>query len=83
MNKQQAIKTYLTLIYETFQNIEEVRMFLKPDPEIENYENLVFNVKMTDTVENILEQEDAFKKKLFKLIPDDARTNFVLTIQIL
>ncbi len=73
---------YYTLIFEIFQNVKDVKITLESDCEIESFKNIRFEVKIADEIENILEREDEFKRKIRKIISKDARMNFVLTIQI-
>jgi hypothetical protein len=73
---------YYTLIFEVFQNVKDVKITLESDYEIENFKSIRFDVKITDEIENILEREDEFKRKIRKIISKDARMNFILTIQI-
>jgi hypothetical protein len=76
------VETYYKLILETFQNIEDIKITLQSDYEIENYRKVRFDVKTSDKADNIIKQEKEYKNKIRNLISKDSRSKFVLTFQI-
>lgn len=76
------VETYYKLILETFQNIEDIKVTLQSDYEIENYRKVRFDVKINDKVDNIIKREKEFRNKIRNLISKDSRSKFVLTFQI-
>jgi len=73
---------YYKLIYETFQNIKDIKIILQLDYEIDNLKMVRFDVKIRDEVDNILRREDKFYENIRKLISADSMMNFVLTTQV-
>lgn len=76
------LENYYRQMYKTFERIEEIKITLISDYEMENYHKIRFNLKTKNSVENLLREEAEFKKSIRNLIPRDARTHFVLTTQI-
>ncbi|GEM_PF-5140284 len=73
---------YHKLIYETFQNIKDIKITLQLDYEIDNLKMVRFDVKIRDEIDNILRKEDKFYENIRKLISIDSMMNFVLTTQV-
>ena len=74
---------YYCQIYITFSEVEEVKVSLVADQEIENYQKIRFHLKTKSSVDAVLEKEAEFNKIIRKTIPRGSRTHFVLTPQII
>ena len=74
---------YYSQIYIIFSGVEEVKVSLVSDQEIENYQKIRFHLKTKSSVEAVLEKDAEFNKIIRKTIPRGSRTHFVLTPQII
>lgn len=73
-----AAYRYHDLIKKTFRNIQNITITVAHDPEIEGYTKLRFLVTLSDTAEDVLEQESAFKRRVREVIASDLRPFFLL-----
>ncbi|HNR11848.1 MAG TPA: hypothetical protein PKJ77_03815 [Thermodesulfobacteriota bacterium] len=76
------IGMYYDLLYRNLSGTQEVEVSLVSDYEIENYCLIGFAVKAKSSIEDLLENEEKFKKVARKLVSRESRAHFVLTLEV-
>jgi hypothetical protein len=74
---------YHKTFVETFKNIKNITVFISEDYEISNYRKVSFILAISDSIENVLNYEDEFRKKLRKEIPIEKRQYFVYNYNLI
>ncbi|MBI5666249.1 MAG: hypothetical protein HZC49_14330 [Nitrospirae bacterium] len=74
---------YHSLFLETFRNIQKIDVFVSEDPEIPDYRHVSFLLTISDSIENILQYENNFNKKLRNFVDKEKRLHFVYNYNLI
>lgn len=74
---------YYGLFLETFKHIQQIDISISEDPEIPDYRHISFILTIADSVENVLQYEDIFKKKLRNSVDKEKRQHFVYNYNLI
>lgn len=74
---------YNSLFRETFKHIQQINIYISEDPEIPDYRHISFILTIADSIENVLQYEDVFKKKLRNSVDKEKRQHFVYNYNLI
>ena len=78
-----SVKDYCELIPRHFKNVKDIGVTLRSDPEITDYEKVVFEAVVDDDdLDGILRREAEFYIEAYSQIPLEILKEFVLTVRI-
>ncbi len=73
---------YYSLFLETFKHIQKIDISISEDPEIPDYRHVSFILTINDSIENVLQYEDIFKKRVRESIEKEKQQHFVFNYNL-